>query len=185
MTISFLLRESSLLTFDRAKSPQGIIWNEFITTIFGFAYPLPFGIPCANFRDYLGCDSFSVSSIYSNFSAFVRTYWHIHRARNKWLIAFFASFVPSSFPHRFIKFTGWGFVVNCLFAIILMLVASFASRPPVATGFLCTNAAAIVYEVIKVLAGFGDWSVPLLALGQVLLPNILASDSALLALVCV
>lgn len=103
-------------------------------------------------------------------------------------------FVVAPFPcasmilftfHRFIKFTGWGFVVNCLFAIILMLVASFASRSPVATGFLCTNAAAIVYEVIKVLAGFGDWSVPLLALGQVLLPNILASDSALLALVCV
>ena len=66
-----------------------------------------------------------------------------------------------------------------------MFLATLAHRPPIATNFLAAIPAAIINEVIEVLAGFGNRPVPPLALVQVLLPDILAGNPAQLALVCV
>ena len=66
-----------------------------------------------------------------------------------------------------------------------MLVATFADRSPIATAFLGANPAAAINEIVEVFAGLFNWPVPLFAVGQVLLPNILAGNPALVALVCV
>jgi len=66
-----------------------------------------------------------------------------------------------------------------------MLVATFADRPPIATAFLGANPAAIVNEIVEILAGQLDWFVALFSLGQIFLVRLFASHPANLALVCV
>ena len=67
----------------------------------------------------------------------------------------------------------------------MVFAATLADRPPIATGRLGASPAAAIDEIVEVLAGLFNWPVPLLAVGQILLPNILAGDPALVALVCV
>ena len=67
----------------------------------------------------------------------------------------------------------------------MVFAATLADRSPIATGRLGASPAAAIDEIVEILAGLLNRPVPLFAVGQILLPNILAGNPALVALVCV
>jgi hypothetical protein len=94
--------------------------------------------------------------------------------------------IPSSLsPEYTAKGFGCQLEKYFLLAVVLMLAATLANRPPIATDRFRTHPAAAINEIVEILAGQLDWLVVLFALVQILLVRLFAGHPANLALVCV